>query len=261
MAWRRNTARSRLWRAVVLPVALGLLAAAGTHGAQADEVRVAVAANFTQAAKEIGALYETASGNKVLISFGSTGQLFTQIGQGAPFEVFLAADQARPKRAGEEGLAVTGSRFTYATGGIVLYSPDDKLVRGEATLKEGRFVKLAIANPATAPYGAAAVQAMRALGLYETLEPKLVQGNNIAQAYQFVASRNAELGFVALSQVAVGSQGSRWTVPETLYEPIAQDAVLLERGAGSEAARAFLAFLRGPQARAVKQKYGYGPGD
>lgn len=261
MGLARKSLWDRLRRAVVLAAALGLLAAAGSHGAQAGEVRVAVAANFTQAAKEIGALYERASGNKVLFSFGSTGQLFTQISQGAPFEVFLAADEARPKRAVEEGLAVKGSRFTYATGRIVLYSRDDGLVQGQETLKAGRFAKLAIANPATAPYGAAAVQAMRRLGLYDVLKPKLVQGNNIAQAYQFVASGNAELGFVALSQVADQGQGSRWLVPETLYEPIAQDAVLLTRGAESQAARAFLAFLRGEQARAVKQKYGYGPGE
>jgi len=261
MAWTRNILRNRLWPAVGLPVAMGLLATAGVGGARADEVRVAVAANFTQAAKEIGALYETASGNRVLFSFGSTGQLFTQISQGAPFEALLAGDRARPRRAVEEGLAVEGSRFTYATGRIVLFSYDDELVEGQETLKEGRFAKLAIANPATAPYGAAAVQAMRALGLYEALKPKLVQGNNVAQAYQFVASGNAELGFVALAQVAGHEQGSRWIAPETLHAPIAQDAVLLSRGAESEAARAFLAFLRGPRARAVKQKYGYGPGD
>jgi len=233
----------------------------GILPAIAQEVTVAAASDLSLAMKEMVAGFEQQTGVRVRLVFGSSAGLYAQIRNGAPFDVFLAADDETPPRLESEGFAVAGSRFTYATGGIVLYSPDDKLVRGEATLKEGRFVKLAIANPATAPYGAAAVQAMRALGLYETLEPKLVQGNNIAQAYQFVASRNAELGFVALSQVAVGSQGSRWTVPETLYEPIAQDAVLLERGAGSEAARAFLAFLRGPQARAVKQKYGYGPGD
>ncbi len=240
-------------------VALGVVAASAAPG-RADEVKVAVAANFTTAAKEIGALFAKATGHKALFSFGSTGQLYAQISQGAPFEVFLAADQARPKKAVAAGFAVAGSRFTYATGKIVLFSMTKGLVTGPSTLRHGTFAKIAIANPATAPYGAAAVQAMKALGVYRRLSPKVVQGNNIAQTFQFVRTGNAAVGFVALSQVVRNNDGSRWIVPETLYAPIAQDAVLLKPGAASAAARAFLAFLKGPQADAVKAKYGYGTG-
>jgi len=229
--------------------------------AHAGEAKIAVAANFTDAAKEIGALFAKATGHKAIFSFGSTGQLYTQIAQDAPFEVFLAADQNRPKMAEETGLAVPGSLFTYATGKIVLFSKDATLVKGEATLKDGRFAKIAIANPVTAPYGAAAVEVMQALGVYGALSPKIVQGNNIAQTYQFVETGNAAVGFVSLSQVIRQGGGSRWIVPDGLYKTIAQDAVLLKRGVDNEAARAFLNFLKGPQARAVKQTYGYGVGD
>ncbi len=244
--------------------ALILLAAAPLFAwgaAQAGEVTVAVAANFTDAAKDMAALFEKATGNKAVFSFGSTGQLYTQITQGAPFDVFLAADQARPEKAIAGGLAVPGSRFTYATGRIVLFSRDKALVKGPETLKSGGFAKIAIANPVTAPYGAAAVEAMKALGVYETLKPKIVQGGNIAQTYQFVETGNAELGFVALSQVVRNSEGSRWIVPQNLYKAIAQDAVLLKNGAGNAAATAFIAFLKGPEARKVKETYGYGAGD
>ena len=153
-----------------------------------------------------------------------------------------------------------GSQFTYAIGKLVLWSKDPKLVQGAETLKSGKFEKIAIANPTAAPYGAAAVQAMKAKGVYEQLEPKIVQGSNIAQTYQFVATGNAELGFVALSQVANSVEGSRWVVPADLYAPIRQDAVLLKQGARSEPAKAFLEFLKGPEAARIMQSYGYGTG-
>jgi molybdate transport system substrate-binding protein len=248
---------SRRW-ATFLAAAIAGMAALG---AQAGEVKVAVAANFTDAAKEIGTLFAKTAGHTAVFSFGSTGQLYTQIAQGAPFEVFLAADQERPKKAVDEGLAVPGSSFTYATGRIVLFSKDKGVVAGEGTLKGGKFAKIAIANPATAPYGAAAVQTMKALGVYDALSAKIVQGNNIAQTYQFVDTGNAEVGFIALSQIALHDKGSRWVVPESLYATIAQDAVLLKRGADNAAAHAFVAFLKGAEARRVKEKYGYGPGD
>ena len=228
--------------------------------AHAAEVKVAVAANFTEAAKEIGLLFEQATSHRAVFSFGSTGQLYTQITQDAPFEVFLAADQERPKKAVEEGLAVAGSRFTYATGRLVLYSRDAGRVAGERTLKDGDFTRIAIANPETAPYGAAAVEAMRNLGVLDALTSKIVQGKNIAQAYQFVETGNAEVGFVALAQVAGRDGGSRWIVPEILHAPIAQDAVLLNRGADNEAARAFVDFLRSAGANGVKSTFGYGTG-
>lgn len=236
-----------------------VLAAGGPAGA--GEARIAVAANFTEAAKEIGALFAKETGHKAVFSFGSTGQLYTQIAQEAPFEVFLAADQARPGKAETEGLAVAGSRFTYATGQIVLYSRDKDAVKDASTLKNGRFSKIAICNPVTAPYGAASVEAMKALGVYEALKPRIVQGANISQAFQFVQTGNAEIGFVALSQVARSDAGSRWVVPQNLYTPIAQDAVLLKRGEGNEAAAAFLAFLKTPAANRVKQAFGYGVGE
>jgi molybdate transport system substrate-binding protein len=229
--------------------------------AVAAEIRVAVAANFIEPVKEIGVLFARATGHEAVFSSGGTGQLYAQITQEAPFEVFLAADQATAKRAVDEGFAVAGSRFTYATGRLALFSRDPALVRGEATLRDGRFTKLAIANPAAAPYGLAAVEVMRALGVFDGLAAKVVQGNNIAQTYQFVVTANAELGFVALSQIARHGEGSRWIVPDALHAPIAQDAVLLRRGADSEAARAFLAFLRGPESRAVVAKFGYGAAD
>lgn len=229
--------------------------------ARAGEVKVAVAANFTQAAQNIGALFEKKTGHKVVFSFGSTGQIYTQIAKGAPFEVFLAADRKHPLKAGDDRLAVAETRFTYATGRIVLYSRDAGLIEGPHTLKLEKFSKIAIANPMTAPYGAAAVAAMKALGLYDALKPKIVQGNNIAQTHQFVESGNAELGFVALSQIAGNDRGSRWPVPETLYPVIAQDAVLLNSGKDNPAARAFLLFLGGAEANRVKDKFGYGLGE
>ncbi|MBK1623999.1 molybdate ABC transporter substrate-binding protein [Afifella marina] len=226
--------------------------------AAAAETNVAVAANFTEAAKEIAAAFKEKTGDEAALSFGSTGQLYTQISQDAPFEVFLAADDERPAKAVSEGYAVEGSAFTYAIGKIVLWSTDADLVSGEDTLRSGDFNKISIANPTTAPYGAAAVETMKALGVYDDLEPKIVQGNNIAQAFQFVQTGNAELGFVALSQIAANSEGSRWEVPVDLYTPIKQDAVLLKKGEESAAAKAFLDFLKGPEAGAIIEKYGYG---
>jgi len=248
-------------RSLGLSLAAMLTVMASTGAARAGEVRIAVAANFTAAAKEIGALFEQRTGHKAVFSSGSTGQLYHQIAQGAPFEVYLAADRARPLKAVDDGLAVPGSLFTYATGRLVLFSRDKALVKGAATLKQGRFAHIALANPATAPYGAAAIRVMRALGVHDALAPKVVRGNNIAQAYQFVATGNAELGFVAASQVARHGGGSRWIVPDRLYPVIAQGGVLLKRSGKNAAARAFVAFLRGPQARAVKLRYGYGAGD
>jgi molybdate transport system substrate-binding protein len=256
-----KAARHLRYTAVPGALIAAMVALSAAPPARAGTVHVAVAANFTDAAREIGVLFEAATGHRAVLSFGSTGQLYTQITQAAPFEVFLAADQERPALAVDDGHAVAASRFTYATGRLALYSADPGRVTGEATLAAGDFAKIAIASPEAAPYGRAAVEAMHRLGLYAALAPKLVYGNNVAQAYQFVATGNAELGFVALSQIAAHDRGSRWIVPEELHAPIAQDAVVLERGAGNRAAAAFAAFMKGPEARAVKQKYGYGAGD
>lgn len=228
-----------------------------TRGAVAGQTVVAVAANFTDAAKEIAAAYKAKTGNEAVLSFGASGQFYTQITQDAPFEVFLSADDERPKKAVADGFGVAGSTFTYAIGKLVLWSKQPGLVQGEATLTQAAFQKLSICNPAAAPYGAAAVQTMTSLKLYDALKPKLVVGANITQAYQFVETGNAEIGFVALSQVVGDTSGSRWMVPQSLYAPIRQDAVLLEKGAGNAAATGFLSFLRGPEATAIIEKYGY----
>jgi molybdate transport system substrate-binding protein len=243
----------------VLQVLTGIaLALGGALSAQAAQTNIAVAANFTDAATEIARAFKAKTGHEAILSFGSTGQFYTQITQDAPFEVFLAADDERPTKAVEEGFAVPGSQFTYAIGKLVLWSKDANLVQGAATLKSGDFTKISIANPEAAPYGAAAVQAMKGLGVYDRLAPKIVQGNNISQAFQFVQTGNAELGFVALAQVIDHQEGSRWEVTDDLYDPIKQDAVLLKKGADSEAAKAFLEFLQGPEAEAIIARFGYG---
>lgn len=227
------------------------------HGVQAAEINVAVAANFTEPAKEIAAAFTRKTGHAAVLSFGTSGQFHSQITQGAPFQVFLSADDARPAKLAEAGLAVPESRFTYAIGKLVLWSKSPGLVKGEETLKSASFAKLSICNPLAAPYGAAAVEVMKALKLYEGLQPKLVEGATITQAFQFVETGNAELGFVALSQLAGSDSGSRWHIPQELYTPIRQDAVLLKSGVGNEAARAFIEFLRGAEAHAIIRKYGY----
>jgi molybdate transport system substrate-binding protein len=228
------------------------------RGAQAADVQVAVAANFAGPAREIAAGFQRSTGHKAVLSVGSSGQFFAQIAHGAPYEVFLSADAERPRRAEAEGFAVPGTRFAYAVGRLVLYSRDPGLVDGRgAVLRAGRFDKLAIADPAAAPYGAAAVQALTRLKLYDALKSKLVRGASIGQAFGFVQSGAADLGFVALSQVIGEKGGSRWLVPDALHAPIEQDAVLLKPGAEDPAARAFLAYLKGPEARAVIRRYGY----
>lgn len=231
-----------------------------TVAASADQTRVAVAANFADAANEIGAAFKAETGHEAVFSFGATGLLYAQIAQDAPFEVLLAADDVRTAKAIDEGYAVKGTDFTYAVGRIVLWSADPALVKGEETLEAGSFAKIAVANAETAPYGAAAVEAMKALGVHDRLQARIVQGTNIAQTFQFVETGNAELGFVALSQIVASDKGSRWVVPAELYTPINQDAVLLKKGEQSAAAKAFLDFLKGPAAAAVIEKYGYGTG-
>lgn len=223
----------------------------------AGETNVAVAANFTDAAKEIATAFKAKTGHDAILSFGSSGQLYNQITQDAPFQIMLSADDERPKKLVEDGLGVPESRFTYAIGKLVLWSKSADVVKGEETLKANAFTKLSLANPNAAPYGAAAIETLKALNLYDTLQPKIVQGNSIAQAFQFIDSANAELGFIALSQLAGNNGGSRWLVPQNLYTPIRQDAVLLKKAAGNPAATEFLAFLKGAEARAIIEKYGY----
>ena len=228
--------------------------------ARAETVSVAVAANFADAAKAIGAAFKAKTGNDVTVSAGATGALFTQISQGAPFEVFLSADSKTPKKAVDGGFGVKDTAFTYAVGKLVLFSATAGVVAGEQALKDGKFDKLAIANPDTAPYGAAAVAALKKLGVYDALQSKLVTGESISQAYQFVDTKNAQLGFVALSQVVKRSDGSEWLVPQEDYAPITQDAVLLTPGKDSAASKDFLAFLKGDEAVGIIKSFGYDVG-
>jgi molybdate transport system substrate-binding protein len=233
-----------------------LCAAALAAPALAAETQVAVAANFTEPAKEIAAAFAKATGHTAALSFGASGQFYAQIAHGAPYEVLLSADAERPALAEKAGLGVAGTRFTYAVGRLVLFSKTPGLAAPGA-LQTGRFQKLAIADPGAAPYGLAAVQTLQHLGVYEQLKPRLVTGASIGQAYQFVATGAAELGFVALSQVIAEPGGSRWIVPQANYAPIEQQAILLAPGRDSAAAKAFLAFLQGPQATAIIKRYGY----
>lgn len=242
-------------RRLIIALSLWL---AGAVSAQAAETRVAVAANFTEPAREIAARFEKRTGHKALLSFGSSGQFYAQIANGAPYDVFLSADVERPLKAEAEGLAVGGSRYTYATGRLALWSRDARRVDGRGSvLSMGGFEKLAIADPKVAPYGAAALETLRNLGLYDKLRPKLVQGTSIAQTYQFVDTGAAEVGFVALSQLAGNRGGSRWIVPAKLHSPIDQQAVQLKVGAANPAASAFMAYLKSGEAKAIIRRYGY----
>ncbi len=229
--------------------------------AAAAEVQVAVAANFTAPMQAIVAEFEKDTGHKAVVAFGATGKFYAQIKNGAPFGVLLAGDATTPARLEREGDTVKGTRFTYAVGKLVLWSATAGYVDGAGeVLKAAPYKHLSLANPKTAPYGAAAVAVLAKLGLSETVAGRMVQGENITQAYQFVATGNAELGFVALSQVFKDgrvSAGSAWIVPAELYDPIRQDAVILARGKDNPAAQALIDYLKGPKAAAVIRSYGY----
>ena len=228
-----------------------------------ETVRIAVATNFLATMKEIVNNFEKNTGHTAIISSGSSGKLYAQIKHGAPFDVFFSADSKRPQLLEAEGLAVAGSRFAYAAGRITLWSADPQLIQGngEAMLKNGSFEHLAIANPVTAPYGAAAKKTLERLNLYDYVKDRLVQGENIGQTLQFVFSGNAQLGFVALSQVLVpkiNGTGSRWDVPSSFYDPLIQDAVLLKNGEQNPTAKAFLDYVKGAKAKTIIERFGYG---
>ena len=246
----------RLHRLLALTAALAF-----TTLARADVVQVAVAANFTAPARALAEVFARTTGHEAKLSFGATGAFYTQIKNGAPFDVLLAADNERPARLEKEGDTVPGSRFTYATGQLVLWSAKPGFVDDQgAVLKGGHFGKIAIANPKNAPYGAAAVEAMEKLGLAATLQPKLVTGESIGQTYNFIATGNAELGFVALAQVLEGGKlksGSMWVVPAQYHAPIIQDAVILNRAASNPAAKAWMELLKTPQSKELIRSYGY----
>jgi molybdate transport system substrate-binding protein len=231
------------------------------HAAMADEVQVAVAANFTAPMQKIAAEFEKDTGHKAQLSFGATGKFYAQIRNGAPFQVLLAADDETPAKLEMEAMTQPGSRFTYAIGKLVLWSAKPGYVdeKGEV-LKKGEFNKLALANPKLAPYGSAAMEVLGKLGLLGAVQPKFVLGENIAQTWQFVGTGNAELGFVALSQILKDGRlasGSAWIVPASLHTPIRQDAVILANGRGNAAAEALLKYLKGDKAKALIKAYGY----
>ncbi|VXC32476.1 molybdate ABC transporter substrate-binding protein [Massilia sp. 9I] len=237
------------------------IALMGIPAAWAGEVHVAVASNFTGPMQKLAAEFEKDTGHKAVLSFGATGKFYAQISNGAPFEFLLAADDETPARLEQEGRAVPGTRFTYAIGRLVLWSAEPGYVdaRGDV-LKTGDFQHLAIANPKTAPYGAAAVAVLKNLKRYDAVEPKLVQGENIAQTQQFVSTGNAQLGFIALSQVTVNGRiasGSGWIVPANLHAPIRQDALVLAKGRANPAATALASYLKSDKARGIIRAYGY----
>ena len=244
------------WRRSILGLFLALVPVSGP--AAAAEVKVAVAGNFLDAAEELAQAFKAQTGDELILSSGATGALYAQISQGAPFEVFLAADDNKPRRAVDEGLGVGGTVFTYALGALVLYSPTLDLASGIKLLQSGAFQRLAVADPETAPYGVAAEFALRALGVYDALASKLVIGESIAQALLFVESGSAELGLVALSQVINEPEERSWRVPQGLYRPILQDAVLLKVGERNPVAVAFMAFLKSEAAQAIIASHGYG---
>jgi molybdate transport system substrate-binding protein len=244
------------------PACLATLFATFTLGsAQADEVQVAVAANFTAPIQEIAADFEKDTGHKLVTSFGATGQFYTQIKNGAPFEVFLSADDTTPQKLEAEGDTVKGSRFTYAIGTLALWSAKEGYVDAKGkVLADNQYRHLSIANPKAAPYGLAATQVLAQQGLTEQVKDKIVEGQNITQAFQFVSTGNAELGFVALSQIYKDGKvtsGSAWIVPAELHDPIKQDAVILNKGKDNPAAKALVDYLKGPKAAAVIKSYGY----
>lgn len=248
-----NLAKSLRWL-----VAFTMLFAAPLLAAK---TQVAVAANFTEPARDIAAAFEKATGHQAIVSFGASGAFYTQISHGAPFEIFLSADTDRPARAEREGLAVPGTRFTYAVGQLALWSATPGLIDPKgAVLSRGNFEKIAVADPATAPYGVAAIETMRKLNLYGRLKPKIVTGSSIAQAFQFTSTGAAQLGFVALSQVIASKRGSHWVVPAHLHAPIDQQAVLLKTGSRNPAAIAFLRYLKSRPALAIIRRYGYSAG-
>jgi molybdate transport system substrate-binding protein len=244
----------------ILAWCLLVIASVPVTPAAAEQVLVAVAANFVPPFREIATEFEKATGHHVRVVSGSSGNFYSQIKNGAPFDVLFSADAEKPTLLENEGLAVQGSRFTYAIGRLVLWSPDPALIKEDNVLHSERFKHLAIANPKTAPYGTAAMQTMQKLGVWEKLQPRIVMGENLGQTMGFIESGNAELGFVALSQVLdpkLKEKGARWDVPTDLHEPIKQDMIFLTKGKDNPAARALMEFMGGPQAKAVIGRYGY----
>ena len=252
--------RRFLWLVIILSAAVVLATA------KAEEVTVAVATNFTAPMQKIAQAFEQDTGHKVLLAFGATGKFYAQIKNGAPFAVLLSADDETPARLEKEGVAIAGTRFTYAVGRLALWSKNPFLVddKGQVLLRDttdkNNFKKLAIADPKLAPYGAAAIEVIERMGVIAKVRSKLVQGDSISQAFQFVMTENAELGFVALSQISIDgriTQGSAWVVPQNLYTLLKQDAVILPFGKDNAAAIALMKYMRTERAQTIIRSYGY----
>lgn len=246
-----------------IPLIFLLIVSLLTSDVEAEEINVAVASNFTAPMKSIATAFENRTGHKVKLSFGASGKFYAQIRYGAPFQVFFSADQAKPKQLEDDNLIVTGSRFTYAVGALALWSAQPNFINNDASkLKSNDVRKIALANPKLAPYGAAAIEVLTHLELHESTKSKWVKGENIAQTYQFISTHNAELGFVSLSQILREGKllnGSVWIIPTTIYSPIKQDAVLLQKGKDSEAAQSLLNFMRSEHAIRIIESFGYAP--
>jgi molybdate transport system substrate-binding protein len=245
---------------VIVAWCLFVVAHMTATSAFAEQVLVAVAANFIPPFHEIATAFEKTTGHHIQAVAGSSGNFYSQIKNGAPFDVFFSADMERPKLLEDEGFGVKDNRFTYAIGRLVLWSPNGDLIKGEETLRLKQYKRLAMANPKTAPYGVAAMQAMQKLELWDSLQSHIVMGESLGQTMGFIESGNAQLGFVALSQVLdpkIKGQGTRWDVPPHLHEPIKQDVVLLTKGKDNPAAKALMEFIGGPHARTIIARYGY----
>ncbi|MCS6305769.1 MAG: molybdate ABC transporter substrate-binding protein [Nitrospira sp.] len=245
---------------IILAWCLVLIACTAVTPVFAEQMLVAVAANFIPPFREIALEFEKSTGHQLKVVGGSSGNFYTQIKNGAPFDVFFSADNERPKKLEDEGLGVKDTRFTYATGRLVLWSANADLIKGEETVRSKNFKRLAMANPKTAPYGVAAMQALQKLELWESVQPHIVMGESIGQTMGFIESGNAQLGFVALSQIMdpkIKGKGSRWDVPTNLHEPIQQDVILLTKGKDNAGAKALLEFIAGPQSKTIIERYGY----
>ena len=245
---------------IILAWCLVLIACTAVTPVFAEQMLVAVAANFIPPFREIALEFEKSTGHQLKVVGGSSGNFYTQIKNGAPFDVFFSADNERPKKLEDEGLGVKDTRFTYATGRLVLWSANADLIKGEETVRSKNFKRLAMANPKTAPYGVAAMQTLQKLELWEGVQPHIVMGESIGQTMGFIESGNAQLGFVALSQIMdpkIKGKGSRWDVPTNLHEPIQQDVILLTKGKDNAGAKALLEFIISPQSKTIIERYGY----
>lgn len=264
---RKDTLQYKMKKSNQRLITIAMVAVALTTPiAKAATVKLAVATNFTDAMKQIATAFEQDTGHQSKVSYASSGKLFAQIQHGAPYDVFLSADTDKPVQLAQKQLAIGSSRFTYAQGQLVLWAPGLSLVTSniQSTLSEAKFAHFAIANAKLAPYGVAAMETLKTMGVYQTLKPKLVQGENIGQTYQYIHSRNAQMGFVAYAQlIKTGHHkgDDYWIVDNQWHAPIEQTAILLTQAKNSDAAKAFMRYLQSPKAKAIIKAFGYNTPD